>query len=319
MSNATAVANGDGADVATGEVMPARIRNGNRAVAMLRPIASPAEVIEAQNETRRFVHEALKEGRDYGVIPGTDRKSMLKPGAERTALAFGCVYGDPVLVEQEIDHDRIVKWRKVKHKYEWHGNRKGKKIGEEVTDGESIGLYRYVLKVPVIHMETGNVVAVGVGSCSTMENKYIDRPRDMENTVLKMAHKRGLVAACLLAFGLSDEFTQDVEDMPAEHFTGGAASESTAEAPARAAAPAAPAGDAPPCPKCGGLVWDNRVGKKNPKAPDFKCRDKSCDGVIWPPREKKASAKQAEAAAEPEPVNDVPPWDYEPQDSEIPF
>lgn len=40
------------------------------------------------------------------------------------------------------------------------------------------------------------------------------------------------------------------------------------------------------CPKCGGRMWDNRADKKNPKAPDFKCRDRSCDGVIWPPRGK---------------------------------
>lgn len=38
------------------------------------------------------------------------------------------------------------------------------------------------------------------------------------------------------------------------------------------------------CPKCGGRTWDNRATKKNPRQPDFKCRDKSCDGVIWPPR-----------------------------------
>jgi hypothetical protein len=38
------------------------------------------------------------------------------------------------------------------------------------------------------------------------------------------------------------------------------------------------------CPKCGGPLWDNRETKKNPKAPDFKCRDKTCDGVIWPPK-----------------------------------
>lgn len=38
----------------------------------------------------------------------------------------------------------------------------------------------------------------------------------------------------------------------------------------------------PLCPKCGGAMWDNRATKRNPKAPDFKCRDRSCDGVIWP-------------------------------------
>ncbi len=42
--------------------------------------------------------------------------------------------------------------------------------------------------------------------------------------------------------------------------------------------------DEPQCPKCGGRMWDNRLTKRNPKAPDFKCRDRSCDGVIWPPR-----------------------------------
>lgn len=41
----------------------------------------------------------------------------------------------------------------------------------------------------------------------------------------------------------------------------------------------------PHCPKCGGKMWDNRVTKRNPKAPDFKCRDRSCDGVVWPPRD----------------------------------
>jgi hypothetical protein len=40
----------------------------------------------------------------------------------------------------------------------------------------------------------------------------------------------------------------------------------------------------PNCPKCQGPMWDNRVGKRNPKAPDFKCKDRECDGVVWPPR-----------------------------------
>jgi hypothetical protein len=42
------------------------------------------------------------------------------------------------------------------------------------------------------------------------------------------------------------------------------------------------ASDEPSCPKCGGRMWDNRLSKRNPKAPDYKCRNRSCDGVIWP-------------------------------------
>ena len=40
----------------------------------------------------------------------------------------------------------------------------------------------------------------------------------------------------------------------------------------------------PGCPVCGGRMWDNRATKRNPRAPDFKCRDRSCDGVVWPPK-----------------------------------
>lgn len=38
----------------------------------------------------------------------------------------------------------------------------------------------------------------------------------------------------------------------------------------------------PACPKCEGLMWDNRNAKRNPKAPDFKCKGRECEGVIWP-------------------------------------
>ena len=56
--------------------------------------------------------------------------------------------------------------------------------------------------------------------------------------------------------------------------------------------------DSPACPKCGGRMWDNRATKRNPKAPDFKCRDRTCDGVIWPPKGN-AARPAAPAAEEP--------------------
>ncbi len=40
--------------------------------------------------------------------------------------------------------------------------------------------------------------------------------------------------------------------------------------------------DAVSCPKCGGRMWDNRLTKRNPRAPDYKCQNRSCDGVVWP-------------------------------------
>jgi len=74
------------------------------------------------------------------------------------------------------------------------------------------------------------------------------------------------------------------------------------------------------CPKCGGRMWDNRLTKRNPRAPDYKCRDRNCDGVIWPPREgeKKSEpvdAKTSSVSDEWKPLNNAPLI----PDSELPF
>jgi len=53
-------------------------------------------------------------------------------------------------------------------------------------------------------------------------------------------------------------------------------------------------------------MWDNRADKKNPKAPDYKCRDRSCDGVIWPPKGARNGTRQAPSASAP--IPDDPPW-----------
>ena len=184
---------------------------------MLRPVAQPEEILEAQEQTRAFIAEALKDGRDYAVIPGTKKPSLLKPGAERTSLAFGC-HARFSILEREVDHDRLNQY--VKREWEWHPEIRGKKIWTE-TPGESHGLYRYVMGCELVHRASGFVVGSGVGSCSTMEAKYIDRPRDLENTVLKMGKKRSFIDAVLTTFGLSEQFTQDTEDMPREHFDKG--------------------------------------------------------------------------------------------------
>lgn len=75
--------------------------------------------------------------------------------------------------------------------------------------------------------------------------------------------------------------SEDGEDLEDELAGGGSG---TVESSASTETPEPSANSSPQCPKCGGPVWDNRLDKKNSRAPDFKCKDKSCDGVIWPPR-----------------------------------
>jgi hypothetical protein len=65
--------------------------------------------------------------------------------------------------------------------------------------------------------------------------------------------------------------------------------------------------DEPTCPKCGGRMWDNRLSKRNPKAPDFKCRNRSCDGVIWPAKPGQAASPNGRPAAGGNPAGPLVP------------
>ncbi len=163
-----------------------------RETALLRPIATPGQLIERHKEITALIRDSLEDGKDYGIIPGTSGKNvLLKPGAERLCVAFGC-HPEYKVVTSDVDHDRKNEFRKNDRKQ------------------ESVGFYRFVILCELV--KDGRIVGTGIGSCSTMESKYISRPRDLENTVLKMAQKRSLVAAVLNTFALSDRFTQDIEE-----------------------------------------------------------------------------------------------------------
>lgn len=161
---------------------------------ILRPIVNPAELVIAEEEVGQLIIKALKSGVDYGFVPGSKKETLFKAGAERLQKAFGC-HTDFEVVEKEIDHEKEIRWVK------------------RYKSGTSIGLYRYVVKA-TIYAPGGLAVGSGLGSCSSLESKYVENPRDVENTIVKMAMKRAKVAATLDAFALSDRFTQDVEDLP---------------------------------------------------------------------------------------------------------
>lgn len=198
--------------------VPVEVHNVREAqgVAVLRPIITAAALIEAHKEVADLVNRVLQEGTDYGVIPGTGSKpALLKPGAERLSVAFGLRPEFDVL-EEEVDHFREVPW--YKRKKQWRNAHPGDKSFTWVEEtGVSTGFYRYVIRCRLIRRETGEEMGQGVGCCSTLESKYVDRPRDSENTALKMAKKRAHVDAVLTTLGLSDRFTQDVEDQRPEH------------------------------------------------------------------------------------------------------
>lgn len=210
--------------VPVGAAAAAGLVSERSSLRILRPLAEPAALIEAQNRARAFVKEVLRDGVDYGTIPGTEKKSLLKPGAEKITAGFGCV-AVPRILEQEIDHFREVPWRK--RRKEWVAGESGRREQAWVEqDGVSLGLYRYVVAVDIVDQD-GMVRGTGLGSCSSLESKYCDRPRDVENTILKMARKRAHNAGVLDAFGLSEEFNEFVDEDAEDT----AASEQTPAAP----------------------------------------------------------------------------------------
>ena len=76
-----------------------------------------------------------------------------------------------------------------------------------------------------------------------------------------------------LSISLKDKnFTPDAG--PSPNGGGGGGRQSAANPNPRSAA-------APNCPDCDGGVWDNRNNKRNPKAPDFRCKDKECAAAGW--------------------------------------
>lgn len=158
------------------------------------------------------MRSVMQKDTDYGVIPGTDKPSLFKPGAEKLCVTFRLSAGAPEI--------------------------------EAVP--EYTGDIRYRVRVP-ISTASGQLIAVGVGECSTGEEKYRWRrpvheneykaapedmrrekwtrqgdvwqqvrvnPSDVANTVLKMAHKRAYVHGVIMATAAGAIFTQDIEDLP---------------------------------------------------------------------------------------------------------
>lgn len=199
--------------------------------ALVRPVAKPSDIIAAHKECVALINEVLEPGVDIVKVPGTDKECLSKAGAERLQVAFG-THVEYEVIERECDHGaantyRLTKWiaakdpgRDEKERLKALGQGRNKKTGDgwawqvpEIEEGMSLGLYRYVVRATCIQSHTGRILGTGLGSCSSLESKYIRSPRESENTILKIAKKRAYVDSTLTSFALSDRFTQDVEDM----------------------------------------------------------------------------------------------------------
>jgi len=128
-----------------------------------------------------FVQAQMKRDIDFGIIPGTKKPTLLKPGAEKLCRLFS-LRPSYEIIHQITDFDKPI--------FHYH--------------------YRCTL------LRQREMVGQGDGSCNSREKKYEKQKYkifDLTNTICKMAQKRALVAAVLSSCGASAFFTQDIEEM----------------------------------------------------------------------------------------------------------
>lgn len=183
---------------------------------------SVSDVVRHVAAVQEVMRAVMKPDVHYGRIPGTDKPTLLKQGAEVLCLAF--------------------------------------KIGDEyrIEDLSTADVARYRVVCVGVHQPTTMVLGQGIGECSSAEEKYrwrkavckeefeatppnlrrikfgkksgghytVEQVRtdaaDVANTVLKMAGKRAKISMTLNVTAASDMFGQDLEDLDAvlrEHLT----------------------------------------------------------------------------------------------------
>lgn len=146
-----------------------------------------ATTLNKIHQFQQIVQQALKPGHDYGIIPGTEKPSLFKPGAEKIVMLMG--------LSSRFD------------------------IMDKVEDYDQ-GFFTYNIRC--VLSRNGLDICEGVGNCNSRETKYIKAdPYTIANTILKMAKKRAYVDASLSVASLSDIFTQDIEDLPGLLLKGG--------------------------------------------------------------------------------------------------
>lgn len=184
---------------------------------------------------QNILHGVMQDGQHFGKIPGTDKPTLLKAGAEKLCLTFRL---DPEYeATQTFDGDHLTVVSKCTLYHISSGNRLGSGEGMCSTKESKYGYRNANRKCPNCEQETiftdkkGNgyycwAKKGGCGKTFTIGDESIEKQKigkvpneylaDQYNTVLKMANKRSLVAAVLNVTAASDIFTQDMEDIRPE-------------------------------------------------------------------------------------------------------
>lgn len=161
-------------------------------------------------------------GVHYGLIPGCDKPTLLKPGAEKIMLTF---HLSPSFQVEDLSSGNIIRYRvmtTIKHR---DGTFLGEGVGECSSAEEKYAWRSAVCPeefnaTPLDQRRTkwkkvGYNKKEGKAIFGTVD-QVMTNSADIANTILKMAKKRSLIDATLTCTAASDCFLQDVEEMSEE-------------------------------------------------------------------------------------------------------
>lgn len=111
--------------------------------------------LQSIKKFQTIVNESLVEEQDYGVIPGTQKPTLLKPGAEKILMLLGLT-SEYKVIDKVEDYDE--------------------------------GFFVYTVEASLY--KNNQLITQGLGSANTKENRYKNQNAyTLQNTVLKMAKK----------------------------------------------------------------------------------------------------------------------------------
>jgi hypothetical protein len=193
-------------------------------------VVSLEEMRRQISELDEFKRSIMIKDVDYGDIPGTHKPTLLKPGAEKLCMVFG-------LAPTFESVTKVEEWERGFFHYDERCVLTNKRNGMVVASANGSAnsketRYRWRDSKPVCpgcgfelkrqRDNDGFYCWRKIGGCGAEWRKEqigaagrIENPEPYElvNTIKKMAQKRALVAATLIATGGSGYFTQDVEDL----------------------------------------------------------------------------------------------------------
>ena len=111
------------------------------------PNMPAAKRIQAQiNMIQEVMKQVMKKEVHYGVIPGCNKPSLLKPGAEKIMATFRLVADNPLI--EDLSTPDSIRYRVIQRILDMSGNLVGSAIGECSSDEE-----KYKWRKPVCNEE----------------------------------------------------------------------------------------------------------------------------------------------------------------------